>query len=898
MNIPSRNDTRISLGRILRVATWSDWIGAIAVALVSATLLVHVWNPHDSVPPIAAGESLFHIALALLTGVLAAATRSTLFSNKNADSGELTEPSDPAPAAFWVWGAAVLFCVWLAISAAWTIGRGNTRYAVNGFWQWTSLVIFAAAVSKLGQRPRFQERCWKLTLCAILGVLVYGFFDYAVLQPSLRAQLQQNPEAMFEQQGIIPGSAAEILLRNRVESTEMHSVFALANSLAGFLVIAWTLWLGSFLLHWLPSDPRMAVEGEQHGGATDSNRNRWLMIAEIAVLSLLALALLLTKSRTAWIAASLATVGLFGLHPRVRGRAKEFLKKYPTACLAGLAAFAVAMGVAIALIYAWDPLIIREAGKSLAYRLDYWGGASRLIAEEPIRGFGPLNFQSTYLRVKLPTAAESPADPHNFLLEIAHAGGIPLLIAAVLVGLLGIRFTLRRLARETATSAHGAGSPFASSDAVAHGSHRDRIPREPAKSKAKQAANSSNDQTLAQTSLDGWAFWGSAAFAALGFFTWSFFTAGDMELVATIAVVTIGFAAAIVACRSQAIAGISHRFMRHGSYALAVALLAFVVHLLASGGWMLPGTMIVPMLLVGLLLSNTSNTSYLSNTTRDEGHSNDREATQHKLQGALVLGACALLVFWIGTMAWPLTRSAEASRRISDGLASGPIGGLGATGSVISPGVVRDLVSADRWDPELPRLGMEFCTRQLLGTPSRFMGTMGTTPRPLGSPSLGSGQLGESARREWEETMLAMRSEFLSRDPGHALAYGECGRAALRMAAAEKSPEARKQWLELANEDFGRGALAFAASVEAQLQGAVASFLAGDVERAKRFCRRAIEVDGITPHADRKIKAAEIFWPKNLENPQSIPAESRLGPNQDLVRGEPALATLRRSLSL
>lgn len=213
----------------------------------------------------------------------------------------------------------------------------------------------------------------------------------------------------------------------------------------------------------------------------------------------------------------------------------------------------------------------------------------------------------------------------------------------------------------------------------------------------------------------------------------------------------------------------------------------------------------------------------------------------------------------------------------------------------MNPSVVRELVSADRWDPELPRVGMELCSRQLLGTVPRFQGA---SPRPLGSHSLGGGTLGESARREWEEAMLAMRSEFLSRDPRHALAYGECGRAALRLASGEKTPEGRKRWLELANEDFGRGADVFTASVEAQLQAAVASFLAGDDERARWFCRRAIEVDGITPHADRKIKAAEIFWPKNLENSASIPSESRLGPNQDLVRGEPVLATLRRSLSL
>ena len=902
MNIPSRNTAKMPLLRILRVATWRDWLGAIAVALVSATLLVHLWNPLDSVPPVAAGESLFSIALALLTGAFAAilppAICGGIHGGKTTGSNDLNRPNDPTAAAVWFWGAAVLFCAWLAISTAWTVGRGNTRYAMNGFWQWTSLIVFAAAVSRLAHRPKFQERCWTLTACAILGVTIYGFFDYAILQPTLRSQLQQNPEAMFEQQGVTPGSAAAILLRNRVESTEMHSVFALANSLAGFLVIAWSLSLGSFLLRWSPDHPNAVADAEQTEPADDSNRDRWLMIAEIAALFLMALALLLTKSRTAWIAASIATVGLMGLHPLIRGRAKQLFKTHPKACIVGLIGFSFAISVAMAIVYAWDPLIIREAGKSLAYRLDYWGGASRLIAEEPIRGFGPLHFQSTYLRVKLPTAAESPADPHNFILEIAHAGGIPLLLAAVLVGLLGFRFALRRFARENATKAQAAGSPFSSSDAVSNGSPTDRYSRGRVKSKAKKSDDSTIDVAFAKSSLeqgaslDGWAFWGSAAVVALGIFVWSFFTAGDLELVATIAVVTLGFAAAITACRSQAVTRISQRFVRHGSYAIAVALVAFMVHLLASGGWMLPGTMILPMILTGLLISDLP---LIGDCTVDETPSIDRKATFQTPKRSPLLGACALLVLWFGTMAWPLFRSAKASQRISQWMVSGSMDELGTTGGVMSPSVVRDLVSADRWDPELSRLGMELCTRQLLGTGPRFLGA---NPRSLGSPSPGGGQLGESARREWEETMLAMRSAFLSRDPGHALAYAECGRAALRMASGEKTPVARKRWLDLANEDFGRGAEAFHASAEAQLQAAVASLLVGDNERAKRYCRRAIEVDGITPHTDRKIKAAEIFWPKNLENPKSIPTEERLGPNQDLVRGEPVLETLRRSLSL
>jgi O-antigen ligase len=59
--------------------------------------------------------------------------------------------------------------------------------------------------------------------------------------------------------------------------------------------------------------------------------------------------------------------------------------------------------------------------------MNYWEGAWDLIQESPLLGFGSLNFQSTYLRVKRSIAAETPADPHNFLLEIAHAGGWGLL---------------------------------------------------------------------------------------------------------------------------------------------------------------------------------------------------------------------------------------------------------------------------------------------------------------------------------------------------------------------------------------------------------------------------------------------------------------------------------------
>ena len=46
-----------------------------------------------------------------------------------------------------------------------------------------------------------------------------------------------------------------------------------------------------------------------------------------------------------------------------------------------------------------------------------------MIADHPMWGVGPGNFQNEYTRYKLPGASEEVADPHNFLLEIAATAG-------------------------------------------------------------------------------------------------------------------------------------------------------------------------------------------------------------------------------------------------------------------------------------------------------------------------------------------------------------------------------------------------------------------------------------------------------------------------------------------
>ena len=50
-----------------------------------------------------------------------------------------------------------------------------------------------------------------------------------------------------------------------------------------------------------------------------------------------------------------------------------------------------------------------------------------MIADHPLFGIGPGQFQQFYARYKLPEASETIADPHNFLLEIWSTAGTPAL---------------------------------------------------------------------------------------------------------------------------------------------------------------------------------------------------------------------------------------------------------------------------------------------------------------------------------------------------------------------------------------------------------------------------------------------------------------------------------------
>ncbi len=835
----SRNDAIVVRLGLRSAPTW------LALFLVPVTLVVHQWNPCDSTASVAAGDALVHCGLCLSLGFFAALgawlnpasdSANGAFGNGMQRGGVRRASRGVSILAI----ATVVFCGWLAIVTWWVIGRGNVRFAINGFWEVVSQAVACAAIACLASRPGFSRWTFIALVSVGMGIVAYGYWEYGVIQPELRAALARDPAGLFRREGIAMDSSSGLLLADRIRSTEMRSVFALANSLGGFLAC---LWIVALALGW-------SIWNRTFNNAIHL-RGRGLALLPIALaLFSIGLALLLTKSRTAWLASAAGTIFLILVYGFGNATAVAWLRRQRWT----VAAVGIVLAVVSGVVYAMDPLIFQEAGKSLAYRLDYWRGAMALIYQRPWLGYGCGNFQSTYLWVKLPTAAESPADPHNVALELAHAGGVALL----LVGLVWAGILLRLLLlREPA---------YLVNRESGYRNGMDRIGREGVVS----SPLGSGAESQAGEPLAGYvyAFWGGGIVAALGVLAWNFFMAGDSQLLAAALAVLTASATGVILLHIPAYSASVQRLVQDDGESPSLAwqaamITTLMIHLMASGGWMLPGTMAMATLVTGLGIHRAA-----SLATRGEDRGLDLRLAHRKpkekwMAGCLSLGAGVLMVLWWITMASPVTSS---QRAIFQSLNNR---------STVTVDSIRTVIASDRYDPELSRMALLVCVEQL--------------ERPLG----------QAMRGAWEELAWESRRSFLARDPEHSLAFGACGQAELRMAVTAETVFDREQWLAKADQDFRDASRTYPASVEGHVQAAVAAFLVGDGAAVAIHCDGAEAIDRVTPHRDRKIEASIVFWPVRLvPEGEDFPAEARRGVPLGFLRAEPAVRFLRNSESL
>ncbi|HEV3025804.1 MAG TPA: O-antigen ligase family protein, partial [Pirellulales bacterium] len=254
-----------------------------------------------------------------------------------------------------------------------------------------------------------------------------GLHQFVVSRPADRLRYQRDPEGVLRDAGILApaGSPTRLLFENRLAASEPTATFSLANSLAGFLA------------PWLVVALGIATCGIADCGlriADWESSERWLICGALACSLPLAACLVLTKSRSAWLATALgltllALGSVFSLRRQGTQRLSTkavLVGAVGATALAGLVAAAYKMG-------ALDRQVFTEAFKSLGYRWQYWQGAWAMVHDHFWLGCGLGNFQDEYTRYKLPEASEVVADPHNFVFEVWATAGTLGLIGLLLV---------------------------------------------------------------------------------------------------------------------------------------------------------------------------------------------------------------------------------------------------------------------------------------------------------------------------------------------------------------------------------------------------------------------------------------------------------------------------------
>ena len=301
--------------------------------------------------------------------------------------------------------------VWLGwmVAAAWWGPDGELRERVNTVWAWLgfgcAFVVLRASLSG------GQVRTVVAVMLGLAGALgSYGIYQRVVELPAKRdaflaqaARYQADPQAMLRETGLsVPPENWDTFL-NRLRSPEPYATFALANSLAGFLV-PWCVMLFGVAIY--PTGQARAAMC-------------WLLWS--VWLAMIGGCLWLTHSRTGCLAATAGVAMLLAV---------RWIKWNKTTGVA------VACGGGLLLGSMWmasQSPVFASAKQSFSYRVEYWQSSLMLLADHRWFGCGPGNFKEAYLAYKLPHASEEVSDPHNAMLEVAATAGAPAAVALLLL---------------------------------------------------------------------------------------------------------------------------------------------------------------------------------------------------------------------------------------------------------------------------------------------------------------------------------------------------------------------------------------------------------------------------------------------------------------------------------
>jgi len=302
----------------------------------------------------------------------------------------------------WPDAALLLLVAWHTAAALWATQHGTPRPAINVLWEWIGFGLCFLLTRQLLNTAREARAMVAVMIGLAVALAGYGLYQRAYEMPQTRRQYEADPDRALRDAGLWfpPGSPERGLFESRLGNREPTATFALTNSLAAFLA-PWLVMLA--------------------GMGLAAGRNRKRLLGMLLCVLLITACLVLTKSRSGLIAAG---VGLLLVWLWGRKRAAPWRWRTPAVLLTGAAVLVAAVAAG-----AFHRQLLGRAATTFVYRLQYWQSSVRMIANHPLLGCGPGNFQNAYLRYKLPEASEEVADPHNFLLEIWATAGTPTALA-------------------------------------------------------------------------------------------------------------------------------------------------------------------------------------------------------------------------------------------------------------------------------------------------------------------------------------------------------------------------------------------------------------------------------------------------------------------------------------
>ncbi|TWU49605.1 O-antigen ligase family protein [Rubripirellula reticaptiva] len=402
-----------------RVNSVSAWGQVVALAILAGVAVYVGYHPSDSIA-VEQGDGLWFSLMGIAIATVVAATR----------------PS-PAIALDRLDGLAIGLAGWMMLAALVTTGGfsfygrppiGSLRVATNEAWLWVAGAAILVAGRRLFAQVEVQRAVLAIGVIISMGLAVHGLHQQFVSLPANRAAYQQDPDAVVRMAGMdaAAGTAERMRFENRLFDGGPSATFALANSFAAVLLvgIAGAAGVIRFRFSQMPMWRRWI----------------WGAVVLIGVAAMIA-----ARSRSATLAMVIAIGWLWLSSSGWLSAASSRAALQRRVALKGLAAIAVVAMVGGACVAVFgNREWIEAAPASLAFRFQYWRTTLQMVADHPLWGAGPGNFQSLYERYRESTATEQISDPHNFFFETLASGGW--VAAAILVAMVvvGIRLSLRK----------------------------------------------------------------------------------------------------------------------------------------------------------------------------------------------------------------------------------------------------------------------------------------------------------------------------------------------------------------------------------------------------------------------------------------------------------------------